>query len=487
MRSRREQLQAYQFLRRRITAALVSGEPETLDPPMQRVVRTTFGGTMVAALLVAAFGIYGVYRPGGATGWKKEGAVVVEKESGASYVYFQSRLHPMLNYASARLYAGDSGIEPQHVSHNSLKGVVRTSPQGILGAPDYLPAPSDLIKAPWSVCAEPIQSGSAAARAKSATGILLAGVAPSTGALTPDEAVVVSLGEDETYLIWRNQRFRVRDKNILYAMGFGRVPPQEVGAAWVNALPQGPDLDFPDIPGRGQPGPAIGDRQTRIGQLLVIHGVDRDRYAVSLANGFAEISQATATLLQADPATRSAYPGSKVELIPVEPSALTAAPKIKLPSSLNLDRYPDRALTPANLGNRSVLCVTLNDTSGKKADVTVSAVARPPADPVPLGSTASGSNGLPLADEVYVPPGTGSVVRAQAQPGVKTGAEFLITDQGVRYPIADKDALAALGYSEDDLIALPPGFLGLLPTGPVLSRQAAQQVATGSAQQSGSE
>jgi hypothetical protein len=51
---------------------------------------------------------------------------------------------------------------------------------------------------------------------------------------------------------------------------------------------------------------------------------------------------------------------------------------------------------------------------------------------------------------------------------------YLITEQGVKYRIADDDAVRALGLGgARNRIGLPAGVLALLPDGPVLSRAAA--------------
>src|SRR5688572_5568267 len=84
MRSRREQVQAYRFLTRRIGSALLSGEPETTELPLRRFAYALFGGLVVGAVLVAGFGIYGLLVPGGRR--PVEGAVIIERESGAKFL-----------------------------------------------------------------------------------------------------------------------------------------------------------------------------------------------------------------------------------------------------------------------------------------------------------------------------------------------------------------------------------------------------------------
>src|SRR5258708_6882844 len=80
------------------------------------------------ALWLAAVALYGVLMPGGATHWQESGAVIVEKETGARYVYLAGRLHPVLNYASALLILGAPAAHTVSVSRPSLRGVPRAAP-----------------------------------------------------------------------------------------------------------------------------------------------------------------------------------------------------------------------------------------------------------------------------------------------------------------------------------------------------------------------
>ncbi|MEV6969905.1 type VII secretion protein EccB [Hamadaea sp. NPDC051192] len=64
MWTQRDQLQAHRFLRRRVVSALQAGQANPPTPPARAFV-VAFGiGVIAAALLVAAFAIYGVLRPG---------------------------------------------------------------------------------------------------------------------------------------------------------------------------------------------------------------------------------------------------------------------------------------------------------------------------------------------------------------------------------------------------------------------------------------
>ena len=106
MASRQDQLHSYQFAVQRVVAAMVAGDADPIRSPTRRLAGASLAGVLVGTLCLAAVAVYGVLAPGGATGWHNQGAIVVEKETGARYVYLDGALHPVLNYASALLIAG---------------------------------------------------------------------------------------------------------------------------------------------------------------------------------------------------------------------------------------------------------------------------------------------------------------------------------------------------------------------------------------------
>ncbi len=70
-----------------------------------------------------------------------------------------------------------------------------------------------------------------------------------------------------------------------------------------------------------------------------------------------------------------------------------------------------------------------------------------------------------VADEVYVPPGTGTLVRERVGAGGPTGTTYLVTDAGLKYPVPSADAVAALGYG-----GVTGGAGGRNPAGAVADR-----------------
>src|SRR5215475_483997 len=106
MQSKKDQLQAHNFVVGRLRSALLRGDADAIETPTRRFSAAGFAGLLVGALLVAGFGVWGLIFPGGNRGWQAPGTIIVEKETGTRYLYLGGTLRPVLNLASARLLAG---------------------------------------------------------------------------------------------------------------------------------------------------------------------------------------------------------------------------------------------------------------------------------------------------------------------------------------------------------------------------------------------
>lgn len=468
MRSRRDQLQAYQFLRRRIVAALLSGEPDSPEAPMRRIVRTAFAGTMIAVMIAAVFGVVGVIRKGGATAWQKTDTILIDKDSAAVYVWVAAnpkgprRLHPMVNLTSARLFLGSTTTKT--ISSKSLAGISRQPLKGIRDAPQSVPDPKVLIRGPWTVCER--------SRGSRPDVTLLAGVSPPGAPLGPGAGVVVSgSSRQRQFLVWKGKRFYVPEPRVLPAIGL-TAGPQVVGDAWVSALPQGRDLTFPRIPDRGQPTADIVGQPTRVGQVFKVQNVGQVQYFVALGygpapptgTGLAPISQGVAALIQAEtPAV-----GPVRELSPAE---LTNTPKVTPPA--DFAGYPDRALEQATRPGRDVLCTSVSGSTGAETPQAVYAVGALPGGAQVVDLHGRDGRGLALADRAYFRGGGAALVQGQGP----SKTRYLVTDAGKRFPIGGDQALQSLGLQTARVATIPQEFLDLLPLGPALSRDEAAKVA----------
>src|SRR5438552_944633 len=97
MQSKRDQVQAHRFMMNRLSAAILQSEPDAPSTPMRRFSLGTFGGAMIAVLLVAGSAMFGVLLHGGSTAYRTPGAIIVEKDTGNRFLLLDGTLHPVLN------------------------------------------------------------------------------------------------------------------------------------------------------------------------------------------------------------------------------------------------------------------------------------------------------------------------------------------------------------------------------------------------------
>lgn len=468
MRSRREQVRAYRFVTRRIVSALLGGDPETSEPPLRRAGLTMFASVMAGALVLAGFGVYGLVRPGGSASWRRGDALIVERDTGARFVYRAGRLHPVRNYASARLILGSAAPPVVTVAASSLTGARRGRPVGIPDAPDTLPPAGELTGLPWTVCAARDPEGVA----HEVVVTLLIGGHHRGERMLGDHGLLVSSG-DTTWLLWHGRRLRVAGGTALSSLGWANWRTAPVAPAFLDAVPAGPDLAAPAVDGAGRAGPDIGGRHATVGTVYQVPGPHGSRqYQVLLADGLAPVHEVAAELLlgrdnrrahRLSPAAYDAAPHSHTTL---EPEGMPAArpPLVSLgaPESAG-DRGP--AVCAAYRGGVPAV--------GTYRTAPATVVAREPGGP-----TGTDPDGTPTVTAVVVPGGHGALVRATSAPGVPVGDTYLVTDQGLRYAVPGDKALTALGYGGVTPVRVPAELLDLVPTGPVLDPSAAASFAT---------
>ena len=466
MRTRPEQVQAYRFVTRRIVGALLSGEPESTDQPTRRLGGALIVSALLAAVVLAGFGVYGLVSPGGGT--VTEGQVVIERESGARYFYHNKILYPVLNYASALLIAG-AGAEVRPVSQASLRDLPRGYPVGIVGAPDTLPEHKALLGLPWSVCtAVRTRAGNSQTTAVS-VGSAVPGAAPLGGSAL---VVVVADGASRgaKYVLWNNTRLRVRDNSALIALDLraGGVP---VGEAFINAVTAGLEFSSGLVPTSGTAGKVDGV-QGRVGQ---VYRTGSQYYVMVNGGGLVQVGEVTARLVLNGASPASVSPGEVSRLLQqtrLEPAG-----------------FPQTALTARSApGDDPAVCaeyrggtdtVTSQTVTGQ---TTVQVFDHAPTllSTVDSSAPVGAAGAVRVADRVLVRGGWGALVRDLPAPGVTAATTvYLVTDLGVKYPLvqqgSERDALAALGYSGVKPVPVPGDLLALIPTGPALDPAAARR------------
>lgn len=458
MWTQRDQIQAYQFLRRRLVSALVTADANHPVSPSRRLVLGTVLGLVAALLVTAVFGIIGLLNPSGGKDWLAGGKVIVEEGTGARFVLgADGVLHPVLNYASARLLAGGNGDATVSVSPENLGKAGRGAQIGIAGAPDSLPAAPALVTAPWTSCSQTTQDAPASAEPR--TAVLLA--APASGVELPrDQGVIVRLPQGEKFLLSGGRRYKLGDEAAT-ALQFDSYPTIAVSARWIDTVASGRDLTGLPVDGAGGRGPAVGGRDTRVGEVLSVvdamaaPGTATSYYLVR-ADGLEPVGQTEASLLVTTEANAAAYAGTPAP-VQVRAADVAGAPKLAAPRAGGADpaAFPDRIPGKAPItGNSVTLC-----SQGNRLLVSAEL-------PLPAGSRAiqvATRSEARVADEVFVPPSGGAVV-------VEAGSAttYLVTDTGLKYPVVTTQALASLGYGGVARQSIAGSLLALVPTGPAL-------------------
>ncbi|MEV4495820.1 type VII secretion protein EccB [Micromonospora arborensis] len=465
MRTRRDQVQAYRFVTRRIVSALLSGDPETTNLPMRRLGMAVFGSVVAAAVVLGGVGAYGQLTSRAAP--LNDQSLVIERETGATYVYLQGQLHPTLNYASARLILNEPDAEVRTMSQASLRDRPRGVTLGIVGAPDALPDRKSLTGLPWSVCdvPDPVDP------ARSSTRLVIDRALPG-GVPLGDRAALVMV-DGQRYLLTNNARLQVLDGDqTITALKLAGATQLRVGQQLLNAIPAGPPLRKPSLPGEGESSTRnVAGRPSTIGRVFKAAG----RHYVLTREGLVPISEITALLM-----VRGG--GAITEITPDQAGEFYVEKRVDeegLPTTMP-------TIYQARSG-QTTLCATYRAGSGGGPPITTLEVF----DRAPAELTASEAGAVPVpqtrrdavrtAEAVLLPGGKGVI--AQASPGAGTSGSgaagstiYLISPQGIRYPLGSAATLDVLGYGGVTPLAVPGSLLALIPTGPTLDSEDAMAV-----------
>ena len=450
MPTARDLVEAYGYASRRQVLALLQGDDSFTTDGRRRLNRSVIGGLLVCVGIVAAVGIAGFLSNGSSSSLPSQG-VIVDSATGGNYVLVDHVLHPALNLASARLIAGSQSTT---VSSSTLRSVPRGLPVGILGAPDQLPPTSALVAGPWTVCSVAPQASAARPRVTVSVGATSPAPVPAGASLT------VTSPDGRLWLLSGGLRFEVTDPAATL-LQLDRVAPVPVLDQVLSLVPQGPSLQSPGVPDAGR-SPAVRlPFAATVGDVVqtTLPSGTQARYVV-LSQGLAPIGTFAAALLVDSSAGRHTLtvPAADVaQAPPVRAGFLPAA----WPNSLDLIAPPQPGLP---------LCVTYARALARTAGAWPVAVSEPRSVPVPAHgrAVAAGGGTLPtVATGVAVPPGRGSLVKATGSGGVD-GSYVLVTDTGLRYPIASSTGVTRLGYSTSAASPTPLPFVQLLPVGPSL-------------------
>ena len=471
MQTRRDQLHAYRFLTKRALAALVTGEPNAVEPPMRRLTLTTVSGVMIAILVAIGFAVFGLIKPSAGDSWKDSSAVIIERETGAHYVYRDGELDPVLNYTSAVLAVSNEGATAQAkvvlVDRDEIADTPRGPTIGIDDVPETLPESSAIVDSPWIVCSR--QHTQSATTLQASVSVTIGEGVLATSLLGSGMAVLVDTpsAPDTDYLLWEGQRFAIASEAITSALRIDDSTPLTVGTAFLQSLDAGTALKTPTISGLGSPGPVIDGHETEVGQLL--RGDTTDDYAIVLADGVQSVNSLEAALLRTVRAPAELTVASNA-IVSAKQSAVDGPALLdgafrKLPAQL-----PTVSDRPRDLGD---ICAVFTDNPVQQPRFAVVSSELPAFEVTTVTESTRSAGGL--ADTVTVSPGHAALVRS----GDRSPTVFAVAAPGRKYAFASPSLPTAFGYGDHPAAVLPGQLLPLIPEGPALDPAAARTPVTG--------
>lgn len=428
----------------RLSRALVAADPDLIESPTKRTRNGSLAGFLIGCLMVAGFAGYGMIVPGGSTAWRKAGTLIVEKETGNRYVLVGGVLRPVANYASAKLLLGTKMVVKQ-ISSKSLRGVGHGVSIGIAGAPDALPVAGAGAATTWTACAvhgAGTAGTTATANATATTTVELSrrpvGTAPTTG-----QAFAVVNTDGARYLIWAGRRHRLTEDWLSRVLGFDDAQLVPVTTQWLKVIAEGPDIAPIRVKKAGA-ARSVGGKQAKVGQLFVFAGQNggRNHYLLLDDGTFVPMTSIAVQIVRGDPQRAGA--GLNTDPIELNPSQRAGIKESA--SALLASELPESAPASVRIGAGQAMCARY----------------RPGASGVEvvLGTVSQSVCSIEPQGGALVVPGW---------PGQTPGASlFLITDTGMRYPVASTAVAERLGYPKGTAVAVPPPLLELLPLGPAL-------------------
>ncbi|GAA1585178.1 MULTISPECIES: type VII secretion protein EccB [Streptomyces] len=457
MASRRDELNAYTFAKRRTVAAFLQPSATGSEEGAPRPLRAVVPGLIAGAVVLAGFGAWGMFKPQAPKGWDEPGTkVLVGKQSTTRYVVLktkvngkdQTRLHPVLNLASARLLLDPQKFKVLQVDDKVLDA--GRPPRGpIIGipyAPDRLPSPKDAGKAKrWAVCQAPGGNGKSVQTATFVLADREAGITDDERRLTDTQMLYVQStgGSKERYLVdAAGTKYKFPDgtadaaKMTNALVGTTGGSPQQVSEQWLATLNSGDDLAFPQLPapaGTKADVPGLGTADNKVGMVLRAQTGSGAQHYVVLPGKVAPVSDFTAWLLISAPATDTLNMHGKPREVDLQ--SLNPDPGVFKGET----RWPQKKtgrINQAGSGQgaaRDTVCNVLRSVDGQGGQ-TLSTWA---GTGFPVDITASGTS-------AYVTPGSGLLyTQVQGKQTTAGGSTFLVTDTGLRYAVqanGDSDA-----------------------------------------------
>jgi type VII secretion protein EccB len=460
------QAQAYRFGVRRLESAVSDGDPLLRDDRRRRRLNLSLIISFVLAILVlGGFAVYGFISPAPKIG---SSAVVIDDDTGGVYVSRDGVLYPAMNLSSALLAAGrgqsgNGAPSTTTVDTDTIGKQPRGPLLGIPGAPDTLPSDSKLVDSRWTVCdATAVDSARPPGSPPTVTTTAVLGEPkPAVGSLGTTGAMLVTADNGATtYLVWDGRRAKIDLGNPTIRLAFAldnNTKARPMSAAVLNLIPPSADIVVPPVPNAGEQRDWANALGVHVGDVFALERANGTRTEyVAWTDGVQPITPLIGDLI------RDEFDVTK-QVPLVSPIALRKAPRT--PNPIDRTLYP--AVPPDIVGADSyaVACVFRVGTSSSSTDVLALHAVPVPGQAKPV--TVTKPNPLTV-DDVYIHPGMGAVlsVATQSQP-TGAGAFYIVTDEGVAYPVVNGQALGYLGLTKH-VVATAPELVNLLPKGPTL-------------------
>ena len=252
--STRVQVSGHMFFARRAVLAMTRRRVRMEAEPGRRQSMAMLAGVTITAVLCLGALFWSFVRPAGSAG---QARILADQDSGALYVRVGDKLYPALNLSSARLIVGEAA-SPVRVRRSEIEAHPRGPLVGIAGAPQDMAATSP-GRSSWLVCDE-ITKAFGTAAPEPVTVTIIDGepdLGPRRHVLGPDDAMVRRYG-DAVWLIRDGRRSLINEgaRAVLLALGLGEdavLGSRPMSRALFDAIPVGPELSVPVIPGAGSP------------------------------------------------------------------------------------------------------------------------------------------------------------------------------------------------------------------------------------------
>ncbi|ANP49838.1 type VII secretion protein EccB [Streptomyces griseochromogenes] len=506
MASRRDELNAYTFAKRRTLASFLQPSPSGSEEGAPKPLSALVPGLVVGAVVLAVFGAVGMFSPTAPKGWDEpEEHVIVASKSTTRYVVLktgkQTQLHPVLNMASAKLL-----LDPSKASVITVDEKVLDSGKpphgatiGIPYAPDRLPSSDEASAAKrWAVCERPGDGGRAIQKAAFVLAKKEWSKTEGSAELTGGDLMYVVGPDGKTQYVvdaqgtaYEIQKSAGADnRELLRALDTQGRAPQRVSQEWLDTLHKGSPIAIPPIqgtPGQKANASSLLGEYDKVGEVVKAYDGQTMRYYVVLQGKVAGISEFTATLLLNSGALGGT--GQAGEAQQVSPASV--ADSTPFSEQKNWPTGKPRMVNDGShtTSGRNTVCNVLNSVANDGSTTLSTWVGTDFPAQLPTGSSSA-----------YATPGSGQLYRQFQGTETSVGGVFLVTDTGLRYALQSnsdsatddkgigtsahqrKDELSEakiaqirLGYEKVTPAPIPMAWSTFLPTGPRLSEAAARQ------------